>query len=127
MSGAQYPYELKANDMGEYVQDKDSKIEFDRKRNQETPPNIATTIKSLIKMELQGYRKENERMTKALEEKNQLTVAIIQSLTDLQRQINYGHQKMNTKGSRRNSRKKKVKLDQRKKGFKPSHSQNQQR
>ena len=70
--------------MGEDVQAKDAETEFDGKRNQETPPNIAATIKSL-RMELQGCRKENERMTKAVEEKNQLTAAIIQSLTDLQR------------------------------------------
>ena len=37
--------------MGEYVQDKDSKTEFDRKRNQETPPNIAATIKSLLSLQ----------------------------------------------------------------------------
>ena len=55
--------------MGEYVQDKDSKIEFDRKRNQETPPNIPATI-NILGMELHGCRKENERMMKALKEKN---------------------------------------------------------
>ena len=81
MSDAHDPYKIEADVMGEDVQVNDAETEFDGKRNQENPPNIATTIKNL-RMELQGCRKENERMTKALEEKNQLTVAMLHSLTD---------------------------------------------
>ena len=105
MDDAQDPYELEADAMGEDVQVKGAETKFDRKRNQETSPNIAATIKSL-----------------RMEEQNQLIAAMLQSLKNLQRQIKYGHQTTNTEGSRRNSRKKNVKLNQRRKGFKPSHS-----
>ena len=54
----------------------DDETKFDGKRNQETPPNIAATIKSL-RVELQGCRKENEWTNKDLEEKNQLTAAML--------------------------------------------------
>ena len=62
-------------------------------------------------MELQSCIEENKRVIKAMEEQNQLTTAMLQSLTDLQRKINYVHQTTNTEGSRRNSHKKNVKLD----------------
>ena len=65
-------------------------------------------------MELQNCRENNKRMVKAQEEKNQLTTTILQSLTDLQGQVNSRHQRD-------------VKLVQRKKGFKPSHFQDQQK
>ena len=57
-------------------------IEFDREINQKNSPNLATTIRGL-KVELQNCRENNERMVKAQEEQNQLTAAILQSLTDL--------------------------------------------
>ena len=86
-------------------------IEFDREINQKNSPNLAPTIRGL-KVELQNCKENNERMVKAQEEQNQLTTAILQSLTDLRGQVNSWHQRD-------------VKLGQRKKGFKPSPYQDQ--
>ena len=69
-------YELEEDTMGEYVQVKNSEIEFDGKRNQENSPHIPATIR-ILRVKLQSCREENERMIKALEEKNQLTTTML--------------------------------------------------
>ena len=60
-------------------------------------------------------------------EKNQLTIAMLHNVANLQRQINSGHQLTEAEGSRKNSHKKNEKINPRKKGFKPSHLLKQQR
>ena len=113
MSDAQNPYELEVDPPEESIQVMNDGIEFDREINQKNSPNLAATIRGL-KVELQNCRGNNERIVKAQEEQNQLIAAILQSLTDLQGKVNSHHQRD-------------VKLGQRKKGFKPSHFQDQQR
>ena len=58
--------------MGENIQVGNDDIYSNGRRFQEMPPDIAATMRSLIKSQ---------------EEKNQLNVAMLQSLTDLQRNI----------------------------------------
>ena len=89
--------------MGENIQVENAKIESNGRRNQETPPDIAATVRSL-RVELQSCREDNERMIKAQEEQNQLNASMLQSLTDIQRQINSRHRSSNLEGSRSSSR-----------------------
>ena len=46
------------------------------KREQESSPNAAATIRSL-RAELQDFEEENKRLVKALVEKNQLTTSML--------------------------------------------------
>ena len=58
-------------------------------------------------MELQSYREDNERMIKSQEEKNQLNASMLGKLTDIQRNMNYGHRAVNLEGSRSGARRRK--------------------
>ena len=69
--------------MGENVRVGNDETESNGRRNQETPPDIAATMRSL-RVELQSCREDNERMRKAQEDQNQINAAILQSLTDSQ-------------------------------------------
>ena len=108
MNDAQDPYEHKADAMGGNIRVGNFKTKSNGRRYQETPPDIAATMRSL-RVELQSCREDNERMIKAQEEKNQLNAAMLQILTDIQRQINSRHWTKNPErsgsSSRRNSRK----------------------
>ena len=76
--------------MGENVRVGNDEIESNGRIFQDTPPYFAATMRSL-RVDLQSRREENERMLKAQEDQNQINVAILQSLTDIQGQINSGH------------------------------------
>ena len=103
MNDAHDPYEPETDAMGDNIQIENAKTESNGRRNQETPPDITATMRNL-RVELQSYREHNERIIKAQEEQNQLNVAMLHSLTDIQRQINSGHQTTNLEGSRSSSR-----------------------
>ena len=96
------------------------------KGEQESFPDAVVSI-IILRTELQDRKEENKRLVKDLVEKNQLTTAILQSLVDIQRQINSGHQLTEAEGSRKISHKKNEKFNPRKKGFKPSHLLKQRR
>ena len=49
---------------------------------QYTPQDFAHTMRSL-RVEMQSYREDNERLVKAQKEKNQLNEAMLQNLTDI--------------------------------------------
>ena len=68
-------YEHARDAMGENVRNRNDGIESNGRRFQETPPDIAATMRSLIK---------------AQEAQLQLNVAMLQSLKDLQRNIDSG-------------------------------------
>ena len=72
---AQDSYEHAQDAMGENVRNKNDDIESNERRFQETPSDVAAMMRSLIK---------------AQEEQHQLNVAMLQSLTDLQRKIDSG-------------------------------------
>ena len=68
-------YERAGDSMGENVCNVNADIESNGSRFQETPSEVAATMRSLIK---------------AQEEQHQLNAAILQSLTDLQKKIDSG-------------------------------------
>ena len=69
---------------------------------QETPPDFATTMRSL-RVEMQSYREDSERLFKAHEEWNQLDASMLQSLTDIQRWMNSQDQTIRPEGSKSNT------------------------
>ena len=94
--------------MGENIHVENAKTESNGRRNLETPPDIAATMR-ILRVDLQSYREDNERMIKAQEYQNQLNASMLQSLTNIQRNINSRHLTSDPEGSgnssRRNSRK----------------------
>ena len=68
--------------MGENVRVGNDETESNGRRFQDTPPDIAATMRSL-RVELQSCREDNERMLKAQEDQNQINAAILQILTDI--------------------------------------------
>ena len=76
MNDAQDPYEPETDAMGENIQIENAKTESNGRRNQETPPDIAATMRSL-RVDLQSYIEDNERMIKAHEEQNQFNAAML--------------------------------------------------
>ena len=75
--------------MGENVRVGNDETESNGRRFQDTPLDIVATMKSL-RVELQSCREDNKRMLKAQEDQNQINAAIIQSLIDIQGQLNSG-------------------------------------
>ena len=71
--------------MGENVCNRNDDIESNGRRFQETPPDIAGTMRSLIKSQ---------------EEQHQLNAAMLQSLTDLQRKIDSRRGTVKPEGSK---------------------------
>ena len=69
MNGAKDPYEPVTYAMGENIWVENLETESNGRRNQETNPYIAATMRSL-RVELQSYREDNEMMIKAQEEQN---------------------------------------------------------
>ena len=61
--------------------------EFDERRIG-TPPNLADTVRSLM-VELQSCKADNEMMMKEQEKKTKINTVLLQSLSDLQRQMQH--------------------------------------
>ena len=64
MSDAQDPYEPETDAMGENIQVENAETKSNGRRNQETPPDIAATMR-ILRVGLQSCREDNERMIKA--------------------------------------------------------------
>ena len=62
-------------------------------------PDFVATMRSL-RVEMKSYRVDNEKLVKAREELNQLNAAMLQSLTDIQRQMNSRDQTVRPEGSK---------------------------
>ena len=69
MNDAQDPYEHEADAMGEKIWVENAEIESNGRRYQETLPDIAATMR-ILRVEMQSYKEDNERMIKAQEEQN---------------------------------------------------------
>ena len=82
-------YEHVRDVMGENVCNENDDIESNGRRFQETPSDIATTMRSLIK---------------AQEEQHQLNAAMLQSLTDLHKKIDSGQGTARPEGSKSSTR-----------------------
>ena len=80
-----------------------AETESNGRRFRYTPPDFAATMRSL-RVEMQSHRADNERLVKVLEDQNQLNVAMLQSLIDIQRQMNSGDQTTRPEGSKRTAR-----------------------
>jgi hypothetical protein len=72
--------------MGEGSHNRDE--ESDERREIGTPPNLVETVRSLM-VELQSYKADNERMMKEQEKKTEINAVLLQSLSNLQRQMQH--------------------------------------
>jgi hypothetical protein len=59
-----------------------------------TPPDLVETMRSLM-VELQSYKADNERMMKEQEKQTKINAVLLQSLSDLQRQMQHGPEMQN--------------------------------
>jgi hypothetical protein len=62
--------------------------ESDERRVVGTPPDLAETVRSLM-VELQSCKADNERMMKEQEKQTEINAVLLQSLSDLQRQMQH--------------------------------------
>jgi hypothetical protein len=62
--------------------------ESDERRPVGTPPDLAETVRSLM-VELQSCKADNERMMKEKEKQTEINAVLLQSLSDLQRQMQH--------------------------------------
>jgi hypothetical protein len=62
--------------------------ESDERRAVGTPPDLAETVRSLM-VELQSCKADNERMMKEQEKQIEINTVLLQSLSDLQRQMQH--------------------------------------
>jgi hypothetical protein len=72
--------------MGEVSHNRDE--ESDERRAIGTPPDLAETVRSLM-VELQSCKVDNERLMKEQEKKTEINTVLLQSLSDLQRQMQH--------------------------------------
>ena len=79
---AQNPNEYKEDVMGENIHVGNVEAKFNERRFQDTPLDFVGTMRSL-RVEMQSYREDNERLVKAKEDQNQLNAAMLQSLADI--------------------------------------------
>ena len=87
---AQNPNEYEEDVMGGKICVGNDETESNGRRFQDTPLDFATTMRSL-RVEMQSYREDNERLVKAQEDQNQLNATMLQSLTDIQREMSSGN------------------------------------
>ena len=76
--------------MGENVRVGNDDTESNGRIFQDTPLDFVATMR-ILRVDLQSCIEDNDRMLKAQEDQNQINAAILQSLTDIQGQINSGH------------------------------------
>ena len=60
-----------------------------------------------LRVEMQSYRADNERLVKAQEEQNQLNAAMLQSLTNIQKRMKFGDRTVRPEGSKSTARRRK--------------------
>ena len=93
MNDAQDPYEHEEDVMGENIYVGNAETESNGRIFQDTPPYFAATMR-ILRVEMQSYRVDNERLVKTHEKQNQLNAAMLQILTDIHRWMNFGDQKV---------------------------------
>jgi hypothetical protein len=62
--------------------------EFDERRAVETPSDLAETVWSL-RSELQSCKADNERLIKEQEKQTKMNAVLLQSLSDIQKQLQH--------------------------------------
>jgi hypothetical protein len=63
--------------------------EFDESRAVETAPDLAETLRSLM-VKLQSCKANNERLIKEQEKQTKINAVLLQSLSNIQRQLQHG-------------------------------------
>jgi hypothetical protein len=63
--------------------------EYDERRVVETHPDLVETLRSLM-AKLHSCKADNERLIKDKEKKMEINVVLLQSLSDIQRQLQHG-------------------------------------
>ena len=76
MNYAHDPYEHKEDAMGENIQVGNAKTKSNGRRYKGTRQDFTTTMR-ILRVEMQSYRDDNERMIKDQEEQNQLNAAML--------------------------------------------------
>ena len=109
MNDAQDTYEHEEDVMGENIHVENAETESNGRRFQDTPLDFASTMR-ILRVEMKSYKEDNEILVKAQEEPNQLNVSMLQSLTDIQRWMNYGDQTLRPEGSKSTARRRKRSL-----------------
>ena len=107
MNYAHDPNENREDAMGENVRIGNAETESNGRRLQDTPPYFFATMRSL-RVEMQSHMTDNERLVKAPEDRNQLTAAMLQILTDIQRRMNSGDQTIRPEGIKSTTRRRKI-------------------
>jgi hypothetical protein len=74
------------HEVGEGSHNRDE--ESDERRVVGTPPDLAETVRSLM-VELQSCKADNERMIKEQEKQMKINAVLLQSLSDIQRQLQH--------------------------------------
>ena len=63
--------------------------ESDERRAVDTPPDLAETMRSLM-VELQSCKADNESLIKEQEKQTKINAVLLQTLSDIQRQLQHG-------------------------------------
>jgi hypothetical protein len=71
---------------GSHNRDKES----DERRAVEIPPDLTETVRSLM-VKLQSCKADNERLIKEQEKQTKINVVMLESLSDIQRQLQHGN------------------------------------
>ena len=66
---AHNPYDHEEDVMGENVRVRNDETDSNGRRYQDTPPEFATTMR-ILRVEMQSYRADNEKLVKAQEDHN---------------------------------------------------------
>jgi hypothetical protein len=74
------------HEVGEGSHNRDK--EFDERMAAGTPPVLVETVRSLM-VELQSSKDDNEMMMKEQEKQTEINIVLLQSLSDLQRQMQH--------------------------------------
>jgi hypothetical protein len=75
------------HEVGEGSHNRDE--EFDGRRVVDTPLDLVETVKSIMD-ELQSCKDDNERLIKEKEKQMEINVVLLQSLSDIKRQLQHG-------------------------------------
>ena len=97
-----YPHENEEDVMGDNIRVGNDETESNGRRYRDTMPYFAATMRSL-RVEMQSYRANNEKLVQAQEDQYQLNAAMLKILKDLQINMDSGHGRVNPEGSKNNT------------------------
>ena len=104
MDEGEFPYNHGEDAKGQDMSVGNAETKTNGHRENVNPREFVETMRSL-RMEVQSYREDNERLLKAQEQQNELNTQLVQSLNMLQRQMKMGSTSIEEEEGRRDSRK----------------------